>query len=119
VLEQFENDMAGVVPDTVILNPTDKFEPVDGLGRTGSSRWREVLADFGIENIHSTVKQTVGTAVFAKSKQVGTIAFEKPLEQEQGRGPTGTWKDIFALEMQPVFVALDASAVLAVTGLNA
>jgi hypothetical protein len=115
VLEQFENDMTGVVPDTLIVNPAEALN----LRLIYEDKLDAFLRTYGISNMHSTVKQLAGTAVFAKSKQVGAIAFEKPLEQEQGRGPTGTWKDVYALEMQPVFAALDASAVLAVTGLAA
>lgn len=120
VLQQFINDKTGVRPDTLIASTTDAMNL--GLiygGGPLTAGAQAVLDNYGITNFHRTPLQPAGEAIFAKSKQVGSIAFEKPLGQEQGRGPIGTWKDIYALEMQPVFVAMDASAVLRVTGLNA
>lgn len=115
VLTQFQTDKTGVQPDTLIIHPTD----YGNLMLVYKEGLRAFLDSFGIRNVYVTILQTAGTAIFARSKQVGVIAFEKPLDQEQGRGPVGTWKDIYALEMQPVFVALDASAIMAVTGLEA
>lgn len=115
VQTQFINDKTGVRPDTVILNPQESAFLIEIY----EDRVAAIFAQFGIRNIFVTPLQTAGKALFLRSRQVGVIAFEKPLDQEQGRGPVGTWKDIYALEMQPVFAALDASSILEMTGLAA
>ena len=63
--------------------------------------------------------QRLASGVFVKSKQVGSIYWDKRLDQETQRGPAGTWKDVTAMELAPIFVTLDAGSLLQVTGLAA
>lgn len=115
VLKQFEDDKAGVKPDTAILSTTEAFNLRVIFGRD----LQAFLDSYGISKLRSTPQLAAGKAIFAKGGQVGEIAFEKPLDTEEGRGPIGTFKDTYAVEGVPVFVARDASAVLRVAGLNA
>lgn len=118
VRKQFIADKAGVRPDIVILHENDAFY-LDQVMTTPFSApgvmLDAMLARYGITLLVSP-HQTEGTALFAKSRQVGVIAFEKPLDQEYERQATRK-TDVFVLEMRPVFVAFDASAVLAVEGI--
>lgn len=115
VTEQFIADKTGLRPDTLILNPQEGTS----LDEIYEDRLEAVLRRYGITNVYETPLQTAGKAWFVKSKQVGSIRWDKALAQETGRGPVGTWKDIYALEMCPVYVLLDAAAILEVTGLAA
>lgn len=116
VENQFINDKTGVRPDTVILNPQEALSLK--LIYPGQ-KLTDFLATFGITNMYVTPLQTAGKALFVKAGQVGSILWDKVLGQEEGRGPVGTWKDIYALEVRPVFVLLNADSILEVTGLNA
>jgi hypothetical protein len=114
VLKQFVDDRAGIRPDTVILSSTDALNLRLILG----DKLDAFLASFGIKRLRETPELTVGTAIFLKGKQVGVIAFEKPLDTEYERQATRK-TDVYVAEATPVFVAVDASALMAVTGLNA
>jgi hypothetical protein len=115
VLTQFINDKTGVRPDTIILNPQE----ATALDEIYADKLPAFLSHYGIQNMFETPLQDAGKAWFLKSRQVGSIRWDKPLSQEQQRGPAGTWKDVFALECAPVYVLLDAGAILEVTGLAA
>lgn len=119
VLQQFIADKAGVRPDTVILHQDDALyleETMDiGVAGVSGGGLDRLLNRYGL-TMRVSPLQTEGTAIFVKSKQIGVIAFEKPLDQEYERA--GTRKtDVFIVEATPVFVAYDASAVVAVTGI--
>jgi hypothetical protein len=115
VITQFVNDKTGVRPDTVIFNSQE----LTALDEVYGDRLDSFFARYGIQNVFETPLQTAGKAWFLKSKQVGSIRWDKPLDQEQGRGPIGTFKDEYALECAPVYVLLDAGSILEVTGLAA
>jgi hypothetical protein len=120
VLKQFRADKAGVRPDTLILHENDAFYldlVTSGPYMTPGAYIDALLKRYGISNYLVSPHATEGTAIFLKSKQVGVIAFEKPLDQEYERQATRK-QDVYVLEMRPVFVAQDASAVLAVTGID-
>lgn len=119
VLKQFIADKAGVRPDTVILHQNDAFYlglTTYGPFMTPGTYMRALLDQYNL-TLRVSPHATEGTALFVKSKQVGVIAFEKPLDQEYERAATRK-TDIFVLEMRPVFVAQDASAVIGVTGIS-
>ncbi len=62
-------------------------------------------------------EQTEGQVIFAKRGQVGTMAFEKPLDTEYERlGRRKT--DAYILEATPVFVAIDAASVIRLEGVD-
>lgn len=108
-LKKFVEDKAGVRPDLLILNPADALR----LDIIYGEKLPALLARYNL-TLKVSVRRPVGKALFLKSKQVGVIAFEKPLDQEFER--QGTRKtDVYTLEATPVFVANDASAVLEVT----
>jgi hypothetical protein len=118
VLAQFIADKTGVRPDTVILNQEDALYLDELYGgnpfMTGSLT--ALLERYGITNYRISPHQAEGTAIFCKSRSVGAIAWEKPLDQEYERA--GVRKtDVFVLEMRPVFVAYDPSSIVAVTGI--
>lgn len=115
VIEQFIADKTGVRPDTLILNPQE----ATFLDEIYDDKLEAMLRRYGITGMYETEQQTAGTAWFAKAKQVGSIRWDKALAQENGRGAVGTFKDIYALEMCPVYVLLDAGCILEVTGLDA
>ena len=115
VMTQFIADKAGVMPDTLILHQNDaRYLRLAYSGPFMSLK--ELLQDYGL-TLRVSPHATEGTAVFLKSKQIGVIAFDKPLDQEYIRDTTHK-SDVFVLEMAPVFIAQDASAVWAVTGIN-
>ncbi len=113
VMSQFAKDKTGVRPDVVILNPDDAFL----LDVIYGEKLQPLLDRYNLR-LRVTGHQTQNEALFVKQGQMGFMAFEKPLSTEQGRGPTGTWKDIYAVEATPVLVANDATAVLRLTGIN-
>lgn len=107
--KQFVEDKAGVRPDRLVLNTADALR----LDVIYGDKLPALLARYGLE-LRISPRRPVGKALFLKSKQVGVIAFEKPLDQEHTRhGNRKT--DEYTLESTPVFVANDASAVLEVT----
>jgi hypothetical protein len=120
VLAQFIADKAGVRPDTIILNQEDALyleETSEGSPFAQPGQFQRMLDRYGIKNYRVSPQQPEGRATFVKSKQVGVIAFEKPLDQEYERA--GTRKtDVYILEMTPVFVAYDAAAVFALDGID-
>jgi hypothetical protein len=106
VMKQFAADKAGVLPDLLILNQNDAFN----LDVVYGDKLKALLDRYGLK-LRVSPQQTAGKALFVKSKQVGVIAFEKPLDTEYTR--EGTRKtDVYTLESVPVLVANDASAVL-------
>lgn len=112
--KQFADDKAGVVPDTVILSTTDAFN----LDVIMGDQLEAFLRRYGITTLLETPALTVGTGIWLKSQQVGVIAFEKALDTEYERQATRK-TDVYIAEATPVFVAIDASAIMELTGLNA
>lgn len=112
-LTTFINDKTGIRPDRLILNPTDAFL----LDVVYGEKLPALLQRYGL-TLRVTPEQTQGQALLVKAGQMGFMAFEKPLDTEVGRGPTGTWKDIYAVEATPVLVVNDATAVLRINGIN-
>ena len=109
VMKQFIADKAGVRPDLLILHQDDAFL----LDRIYGEKLPALLDRYKLRMLVSP-QQTATEAVFAKAKQVGVMAFEKPLDTEYTReGKRKT--DVYTMEATPVFVAHDASAVLRVT----
>lgn len=116
VLKKFQEDKAGVTPDTMIIHPDDWMTLVT-LYSTFGGGVQPILDQFGITNVDVTVLATKGAPIFVKAGQVGTMLFEKPLTQEfirEGKRFT----DVFALDVAPVLVAHDATAVLQLTKIN-
>lgn len=106
VRKTFTNDKNGVQPDTMIVNPEDAFY----LDLIYGDKLPALLQRYGLR-MRESVKVSEGDPIFVKAKQVGVLAFEKPLDQEYVR--EGLRKtDVYVLEATPVPVAYDASAVL-------
>lgn len=118
VLAQFIADKTGVRPDTLILNQEDALYLDELYGgnpfMTGSLA--ALLERYGISNYRVSPHQTEGTALFCKSRSVGAIAWEKPLDQEFERAAIRK-TDVYVLEMRPVFVAYDPASIIAVEGI--
>jgi hypothetical protein len=112
VMKQFVEDKAGIRPDLLIVNPEDGFY----LDLNYGDKLQALLDRYGL-TMKETPHQTEGQAIFAKSKQIGVLAFEKPLDQEYERlGRRKT--DSYTLEATPVPVAIDASSVVRVEGIK-
>lgn len=112
VMQTFAEDKTGVRPDLLILNPADAFY----LDVIYGEKLAALLSRYGLR-LRTTPHQTEGEAIFVKSKQVGSIMFEKPLDTEVTRhGNRKT--DEYTMEATPVFVAQDASAILRVTDID-
>lgn len=115
MLKTFENDRVGQRPNIVILNPTDALNL---RLIVGVSNVQGFLGSFGIDELLVSAAQTAGTALFVVRGGLGYILFEKPLDTEYQRVAQRK-TDLYVTEATPVFVASDASAVLAVTGIGA
>lgn len=113
VLSAFIDDRTGVRPGELILNTADAFL----LDVIYGDRLQPLLDRYNLTLRVSPEKQQ-GSAMFVETGGVGFIAYEKPLSVEPGRGPVGTWKDIYAVEVTPVIVANDATAGMILTGIN-
>jgi hypothetical protein len=115
MLKTFENDRTGQRPNIVVLNPTDALNL---RLIVGTENMQAFLESFGIDELLVSPAQTAGTALFLVRGGIGYILFEKQLDTEYSReGKRKT--DVYVNEATPVFVAQDASAVLAVTGIGA
>lgn len=114
VLKQFEDDKTGIRPDVVAMATSVAYNLRTIMGRD----LQDFLESYGIKTMVSTPQLAAGNAIWGKAGGVGEVAFAKPLETEDGRGPTGTYKDEYSVEGQPVFVARNAYTVLRVTGLE-
>lgn len=115
MLKTFENDRTGQRPNIVILNPTDALNLRLIVGPDNLNAF---LANYGIDELLVSPAQTAGTALFLVRGGLGYILFEKPLDTEYQRVATRK-TDVYVNEATPVFVAQDASAILAVTGIGA
>lgn len=113
---QFESDLAGVLPDIMVVHPDDAYWLRTIYG--SNSGVQDMLDDYGLRMIVSPLR-TEGAPLFVKSQQVGMIAFQKPLTTEEERLTGGRWGDRYNLEMKPIFVANDATALLELTGVDA
>lgn len=112
VISQFVTDRLGIRPDRVIVNENDAFQ----LDSLYGDKLEPLLARYNLTLLASP-HQASGTAIFLKSKQVGVIAFEKPLDTEYTReGERKT--DVYVNEATPVFVCNDEASVLAITGIG-
>lgn len=116
VEEKFVEDKAGVLPDTLIIHPYDWANLVILYSTFGGGVQR-ILDQFGINKVVRSVLATKGAPIFVKRGQVGTMLFEKPLTQEYTREGT-RFTDVFSLDVSPVLVAHDATAVLQLTKIN-
>lgn len=116
VQEKFTEDKAGVLPDTMIIHPYD-WANLTILYSTFGGGVAAILDQFGITNVDVSVLATKGAPIFVKAGQVGTMLFEKPLTQEKIREGK-RFTDVFALDVSPVLVAHDATAVLQLTKIN-
>jgi hypothetical protein len=117
VQKQFQDDRAGVMPDTIILNTADNYYLTVLYSSYPNGGVDGMLRDFGITQRRVSPLAPEGAPYFLKRGQVGSIVFEKPLDQEKSRdGEAKT--DIFTLDMAPLLVADDASAILQLTGVS-
>lgn len=73
----------------------------------------------GIGEILSSPEVTEGSPIIVAPGGAGYIAYQKELATEEGRGPVGTFKDVFATETQPVFALTNAAAIQSIAGVNA
>lgn len=112
VFRQFIEDKAGMRPDLVIVNPLD----AEALEIVYQDRLQAVL-DFWKLTMLVSPQAPEGEPYFVKSGGIGVMAFEKPLEQETSRDGE-RFTDIFTLDVAPVLVAFDASAITQLTGVD-
>lgn len=113
VFRQFIEDKAGMRPDLLILNPLD----AEVLQVVYADRLPDLLALWKIKEMLVSPMAPEGEPYFVKSGGIGVMAFDKPLTQEQHR--ERGFKDVFELDVQPVLVAFDASAITQLTGVDA
>jgi hypothetical protein len=115
VMQLFAEDEAGMLPKYLLLNPVDAFNLQVNYGQTPGSL--AALLDFwGLELIVSP-RVTSGTAYFIAEKGIGPILYEQPLTQETERIATRK-TTVTVMEARPVFIGLDATAFLKLTGLG-
>lgn len=114
----FAEDKVGVLPDTIILNTEDNFF-LDVLYSSYPNGGLDgMLRNYGINRRLVSPLAIEGAPYFLKSGGIGVMAFEKPLTQEYSRvGERFT--DVFSLDVAPVLVAYDASAIRQLTSVNA
>jgi hypothetical protein len=112
VFRQFIEDKAGMRPDILILHPAD----AEVLQVVYQDRLPDMLALWKIREMLVSPMAEEGAPYFVKSGGIGVMAFDKPLEQEQHR--ERGFKDVFELDVQPVLVAFDASAITQLTGVD-
>jgi len=112
VNKQFQTDESGMQADLLIINPNDSFY----LRMIYGDKLADLLKSYGLTMLESP-RVTEGDPIFVKEGGVGVMAFEKPLGQEYTREGT-RFTDVFTLEVQPVFVANDASAIIVASGVN-
>lgn len=112
VMRQFIEDKAGMRPDLMILNQLD----MEVLQIVYGDRLQAMLDLWKLTPLVS-VAAPEGEPYFIKSGGIGVMAFDKPLTQEQHR--ERGFKDVFELDVQPVLVAFDASAITQLTGVDA
>jgi hypothetical protein len=111
VMRQFVEDKAGMRPDLVILNPID----MEVLDIVYAERLDAMFMRWKLTPLVSPMAPE-GEPYFVKSGGIGVMAFEKPLTQEQHRLPG--FKDLFELDVAPVLVAFDASAITQLVGVD-
>jgi len=116
ILNKFVSDKAGVLPDTLIIHPDD-WQTLIVLYSTFGGGVDRILAQFGITNPVVTILATKGAPYFLKAGQIGAMLFEKPLVQEYTREGI-RFTDVFTLDVAPVLVAYDASAIWQLTKIN-
>ncbi len=108
VARLFVADKTGLRPDVLIAAPED----AEHLDRVYSDKVTALLARYNLELVVSP-RQQANRRKYLRSGQVGTLAFDKPLDQEYTR--EGTRKtDVYTLETVPVFVAHGADSILEV-----
>jgi hypothetical protein len=108
VMRQFIEDKAGMRPDLLILNPLD----MEVLEIVYQERLEAMLKLWKLTPLVSPMAPE-GEPYFVKSGGIGVMAFDKPLTQEQHR--ERGFKDVYELDVQPVLVAFDASAITQLT----
>ncbi len=82
------------------------------LRNTYADKLEQILAMYGL-TMRISPRRPEGKALFLKSKEVGTLAFEQPLDQEKERKARQKM-DEYTLETVPVFVCNGADALLEV-----
>lgn len=112
VFRQFVEDKAGMRPDLIILNHLD----AEVLQVVYGEKLPDLLKLWGLTMLVSPMAPE-GEPYFVKSGGIGVMAFDKPLTQEQHR--ERGFKDVYELDVQPVLVAFDASAITQLTGVDA
>lgn len=104
----FLEDKSGIQPDLLITSPED----AEHLDRVYEDKLPALLQRRGLE-LRVSVRRPTGRRLYLKKKAVGTIAWDKPLDQEYTReGKRKT--DVYTLEAVPVYVTNGADAVLEV-----
>lgn len=118
VIAQFVEDKAGMRPDTIILHTQDNYFLTVLYSSYPNGGVDGMLRDYGITQRLVSPLATEGAPYFLKSGGIGVMAFEKPLTQEYSRATDGSFTDLFALDVAPVLVAYDASAIWQLTKVN-
>lgn len=112
VMRQFVTDKAGMRPDLIILNPLD----LEVLQVVYADRLQAMFDLWKLTPLAS-VAAPEGEPYFVKSGGIGVMAFEKPLTQEYTRAGE-RFTDVFSLDVAPILVAFDASAIVQLTGVE-
>ena len=114
VLSKFRTDKMGVRPDTVAVGIDDAlaFDTVYGSGNLQITD--SILNRFGLK-MRVTQTLAAGTRLYYKSGAVGAVLWEKPLGEPEYTREGIRFTDVFTMEMKPVFVADDATAIKKVT----
>lgn len=113
VIRQFVDDKAGMRPDLLIVNSID----AEVLQTIYQDRLQAMLDLWKLTMLVSPLAPE-GEPYFVKSGGIGVMAFEKPLAQEYSRHGE-RFTDVFSLDVAPVLVAFDASAITQLTGVDA
>lgn len=117
VLKQFADDKAGMLPDTIILGTEDNFFLTVLYSSFPNGGLDGMLRSYGINRRLVSPLAKDGDPYFLKAGGIGVMAFEKPLTQEYSRQGE-RFTDVFSLDVAPVLVAYDASAIWQLTGVN-
>lgn len=96
----YREDRAGVQPTVAIMAPEDEEE----LDRIYGDRLNGILQRYNL-TIRSTVRRNPGRRLYIRERQIGTLAWEKPLGDPEYTREGTRWTDVYSLETVPVFVA--------------
>ena len=118
VQAQFTEDKAGVQPDTIILHTQDNYYLSVLYSSYPNGGIDGMLRDFGITQRFVSPHAPEGSPYLLKAGQIGDLVFEKPLTQEKSRD-SERFTDVFSLDVAPLLVMQDASAILQLVGVEA